>query len=184
MYLLIIMKISENYLDTIRDELLNVIEPNIYYCYQCGKCTAGCPLSDIYDYQPNEIIRLIQLNKIDTIINSNSVYLCASCEICSSRCPQQVNISAVMNHIRIKSWEYKVFKLKETSNFYTIFLRIIEKFGRSFEPLLILTLNLLNKRFFNDLDLIPGILTRRKIRLIPEFTSSRKEVAKIIRKLI
>lgn len=176
------MEKPENYLNIIREELLNVIEPNIYYCYQCGKCTAGCPLSDIYDYQPNEIIRLIQLNQIDKIINSNSVYLCVSCEICSSRCPQEVNIAAVMNHLRIKSWQYKVFKLKETSNFYKIFLRIIEKFGRSFELLLILTLNLLNKRFFNDLDLVPGILLRRKIRLIPEFTRKRKEVARIINK--
>ncbi len=178
------MSKPDNYLDIIRDELVKEIEPNIYYCYQCGKCTAGCPLSDVYDYQPNEIIRLIQLNKIDDIINSNSVYLCASCEICSSRCPQQVNIAAVMNHLRIKSWQYNVFKLKEISNFYKIFLRIIEKLGKSFEPLLILTLNLLNKRFFNDMDLMPGILLRQKIRLIPELTKNRKEIARIINKSI
>jgi heterodisulfide reductase subunit C len=174
----------ENYLNIIREEILNEVDPNIYNCYQCGRCTAGCPLADVYEYQPNEIIRLIQLNKIGDILNANSVYLCASCEICSSRCPQEVKVSAIMNHLRIKSWQYRLFKLKENSNFYRIFLRIVEKFGRSFEPALILILNLFNKRFFNDMDLMPGILLRRKIKLLPEFTRQRKEVAEIIKKYI
>jgi heterodisulfide reductase subunit C len=175
------MKNTEDYLDNIRNELLTNVEPNIYYCYQCGKCTAGCPLSEVYEYQPNEIIRLIQINRIDEILNSNSVYLCVSCEICSSRCPQQVDIASVMNYLRIRSWQHRRFKLKKIGNFYMIFLRIIEKFGRSFEPLLIFALNLLNKKFLNDFDLIPGILRKRKIKMIPKFIKKRKEVSAIIK---
>jgi heterodisulfide reductase subunit C len=178
------LKNTEDYLDNIRNELLVNVEPNIYYCYQCGKCTAGCPLSGVYDYQPNEIIRLIQINKIDEILNSNSVYLCVSCEICSSRCPQQVDIASIMNYLRIRSWQHKQFKLKKIGNFYMIFLRIIEKFGRSFEPLLIIVLNLLNKNFLNDFDLIPGILRKRKIKMIPEFIKKRKEVSAIIKRYL
>ena len=117
--------LDKNFTDTIRQELITVVEPNIYYCYQCGKCTAGCPLSDIYEFQPNQVIRLIQLNKIDSILNANSVYLCASCEICSSRCPQEVDIAAVMNYLRIKSWRYNQFKVSGIANFYSIFLRIL-----------------------------------------------------------
>jgi heterodisulfide reductase subunit C len=178
------LKNTEDYLDSIRNELLVNVEPNIYYCYQCGKCTAGCPLSGVYDYQPNEIIRLIQINKIEEILNSNSVYLCVSCEICSSRCPQQVDIASIMNYLRIRSWQHKQFKLKKIGNFYMIFLRIIEKFGRSFEPLLIIVLNLLNKNFLNDFDLIPGILRKRKIKMIPEFIKKRKEVSAIIKRYL
>src|SRR5450830_393009 len=158
---------DKKYLNTIRHELITIVEPNIYYCYQCGKCTAGCPLSDVYEYQPNEVIRLIQLDKIASILNANSVYLCASCEICSSRCPQEVDIAAVMNYLRIKSWHYKQFKLSSIANFYGIFLRIVKVFGRNFEPLLILSLNLLNKHFFNDFDIAVKILKKRKIRLMP-----------------
>jgi heterodisulfide reductase subunit C len=176
------MNDSNNYYEQIRKELVEQVEPNIYYCYQCGKCTAGCPLSDVYDWQPNEVIRLIQLGRVDSIINSNSVYLCVSCEICSSRCPQEVNIAAVMSHIRIKSWQYGLFRLKHISNFYKIFLRIAALIGRSYEPLLILTLNLLNKRFFNDFELMPGILKRRKIKLLPEPVKGRKGIAETIKK--
>ncbi|MBM3705884.1 MAG: heterodisulfide reductase subunit C [Actinobacteria bacterium] len=177
-------KQHQNYLTAIRDEIVKEIDPGIYNCYQCGRCTAGCPLADVYEYQPNEIIRLVQLNRIDAILNSNSVYLCASCEICSSRCPQEVKVSAIMNHLRIKSWQNRSFKLKESLNFYRIFLGIVEKLGRSFEPALILILNLLNGRFFNDMDLVPGILIRRKIKLVPELTRQRKEVSAIIKKYL
>ena len=173
-----------NHYEQIRKELVETVEPNIYYCYQCGKCTAGCPLSDVYEWQPNEVIRLIQLDKVDSIVNSNSVYLCISCEICSSRCPQEVNIAAVMSHIRVKSWQYRLFKLKEISNFYKIFLRITALIGRSYEPLLILTLNLLNKRIFNDFELMPGILRRRKIKMLPEPVKNRKEIFEIIKKYL
>ena len=175
---------TENYLDSIRDELLTKVEPNIHYCYQCGKCTAGCPLSDVYDWQPNEVIRLIQINKIDEILNTNSVYLCVSCEICSSRCPQQVDIAAIMNFLRIKSWQNRQFKLKKIGNFYLIFLKLIQKLGRNYEPLLILSLNLLNKRFFNDFELVPAILMKKKIRIIPEWTKKRKEVSAIIKEYL
>jgi heterodisulfide reductase subunit C len=164
---------KENYLDSIRNELLTKVEPNIHYCYQCGKCTAGCPLSDVYDWQPNEVIRLIQINKIDV-----------SCEICSSRCPQEVDIAAVMNFLRIKSWQHRQFKLKKIGNFYMIFLKIIQKLGRSYEPLLILTLNILNRRFLNDFDLIPAILWKRKIRILPVWTKKRKEVSAIVKEYL
>ena len=176
--------LDKKFLNTIRHELINIVEPNIYYCYQCGKCTAGCPLSDVYEYQPNQVIRLIQLNKIDSILNANSVYLCASCEICSSRCPQEVDIAAIMNYLRIKSWYYRKFKLSDIANFYGIFLRILKIFGRSFEPLLIVFLNISNKKFFNDLDVAVKILKKRKIKLIPEFVKKRSDVSQIIKKYL
>ncbi|MCL5072315.1 MAG: 4Fe-4S dicluster domain-containing protein, partial [Actinobacteria bacterium] len=69
-------KINNHFSNKIRDEILNFIEPDIYYCYQCGRCTAGCPLANVYKYQPNQIIRLIAANKIESIFDSNSIYLC------------------------------------------------------------------------------------------------------------
>ncbi|MBM3708376.1 MAG: heterodisulfide reductase subunit C [Actinobacteria bacterium] len=174
-------KLKKNYLNNIHDELVNTVDPNIYYCYQCGKCAAGCPLADVYEYQPNEVIRLIQLNKIDSILDANSVYLCLSCEICSSRCPQEVKIASIMNYLRIKSWQYKKFKLPLIRNFYRIFLKTVGVFGRSFEPLLILVLNIANRKFFNDFDIAFKILKKRKIKIIPEFVRSRKEVSEIIK---
>ena len=34
---------------------------NIYLCYQCKKCTSGCPLSRHFDLEPHQIMRSLQL---------------------------------------------------------------------------------------------------------------------------
>lgn len=168
--------------DRIRSEILEYIEPKIYNCYQCGKCTAGCPLSDVFEYKPNQIIRLVQSGRIDSIIKSNSIFLCLSCEICSSRCPQDVHIATIMNYIRNEAWKADIFKIKSISRFYRMFLRIVGRTGRSFEPGLLMSLNFLSGRLFNDMDLALDILKKRKIRLLPEFVKERKQIIKIIKK--
>ncbi len=168
--------------DRIRKDILDYIEPKIYNCYQCGKCTSSCPLSDIFEYKPNQIIRLVQSGKIDAIINSNSIFLCLSCAICSSRCPQDVHIATIMNHLRNEAWKSGRFKIKSIKRFYTTFLRIVGRTGRSYEPGLLMSLNFLSGRLFNDMDLAPGILIKRKIRLLPEFIKKRKQITKTIKK--
>ncbi|MGZ8882550.1 MAG: 4Fe-4S dicluster domain-containing protein [Nitrososphaeraceae archaeon] len=177
-------KINNNLSDKIRDEIINFIEPDIYYCYQCGRCTAGCPLANVYEYQPNQIIRLVQANEINSIFDSNSIYLCLSCEICSSRCPQGIDIAAIMSYLRIKSWENRSFKEKAISNFYKAFLKIIGIFGRSYEPALIMNLNLMSGKFFNDMDLALNILRKKKIKLLPEFVKDRKKLSRVIKKYL
>ena len=168
----------------IRNELINIIEPNIFNCYQCGKCSAGCPLNNVYEYQPNQIIRLIQIDEIDSIFKANSIYLCLSCEICSSRCPQEVNIAAIMNYLRIESWGNDSFKVKAIRNFYMSFLKITQLFGRSYEPALIVSLNLMNGNFFNDFDIAINILKKKKIKLIPEVVKGRRSISKVIKKYL
>ncbi|NLD46511.1 MAG: 4Fe-4S dicluster domain-containing protein, partial [Clostridiaceae bacterium] len=66
-------------------------------CYQCGKCSAGCPAAFAMDYPPREIIRLLQLNMLNEAINSNSIWVCATCETCSERCPRGVDIASLMD---------------------------------------------------------------------------------------
>lgn len=173
---------KNNDANRIRSDILDYIEPKIYNCYQCGKCTAGCPLSDVFEYKPNQIIRLVQSGKIDSIIKSNSIFLCLSCEICSSRCPQDIHIATIMNFIRNEAWRAGRFKIKSIARFYRTFLGIVGRTGRSFEPGLLMSLNLLSGRLFNDMDLALDILRKRKIRLLPEFIKGRKDIIKIIKK--
>ncbi|MCJ7666556.1 MAG: 4Fe-4S dicluster domain-containing protein [Actinobacteria bacterium] len=175
-------KRTNNSADKILNDILDYIEPKIYNCYQCGKCTAGCPLSDVFEYKPNQIIRLVQSGRIDSIIKSNSIFLCLSCEICSSRCPQDVHIATIMNFIRNEAWKADRFKIKSIARFYKTFLRIVGTTGRSFEPGLLMSLNFLSGRLFNDMDLALDILKKRKIRLLPEFIKGRKHITKIIKK--
>ena len=72
-------------------------------CYQCGKCTAGCPLADGMDLMPREVIRFLQLGAIDVVLSAKTPWICAQCVVCSSRCPQNVDICSTMRAVRLAS---------------------------------------------------------------------------------
>jgi len=70
-------------------------------CYQCGKCSAGCPMVFAMDILPNQIIRLAQLGLEEEIGKSKTIWLCASCITCGARCPRGVDLSKVMEALRL-----------------------------------------------------------------------------------
>ncbi len=70
-------------------------------CFQCGTCTSDCPIARFSDtYRPRQIIRMIQLGLKDRILDSNTLWLCASCFTCTDRCPQDVEIASVIRVLR------------------------------------------------------------------------------------
>ncbi|MDD5658787.1 MAG: 4Fe-4S dicluster domain-containing protein [Actinomycetota bacterium] len=168
----------------IKNNLQNYIEPNIYYCCQCGKCSAGCPAVDLYDFKPHQVISLIQSNRIDEIVNSSAIWLCLECDICSNRCPENISIAAIMNYLRVSTWQKNTKKVKNISIFYKLFVRIVQFFGRSYEPGLILGLNIGTGRFLNDFDIAVDILKKRKIKVLPEFVKGRKKISKATKKYL
>jgi heterodisulfide reductase subunit C len=74
---------------------------NVLACYQCGKCSAGCPMVSLMDLLPNQIIRLVQLGQVSDVLNSKTIWLCASCFTCTSRCPKGVDLAKVMEALRL-----------------------------------------------------------------------------------
>lgn len=73
---------------------------NLLACYQCGKCSAGCPAVSQMDILPNQIIRYAQLGFKDELLKSKSIWICASCLTCNARCPKGINIAEVIEAIR------------------------------------------------------------------------------------
>lgn len=69
-------------------------------CNQCGKCSAGCPVAFAMDMLPSQVIRLAQLGQAEAL-QSRTIWLCASCLTCASRCPRGVDLSRVMDAMRL-----------------------------------------------------------------------------------
>ncbi|MGD2246225.1 MAG: 4Fe-4S dicluster domain-containing protein [Candidatus Aminicenantes bacterium] len=73
---------------------------NLLACYQCGKCSAGCPAVSQMDILPNQIIRYAQLGFRDELLKSKAIWICASCFTCNARCPKGINIAEVIEALR------------------------------------------------------------------------------------
>jgi heterodisulfide reductase subunit C len=88
----------------IKDDFVRKIEElsgqKLLACYQCGKCSAGCPAVSDMDILPNQVIRYAQLGMKDELLNAKSVWVCASCYTCNVRCPKGIKIAEVMEALR------------------------------------------------------------------------------------
>lgn len=74
---------------------------NIKRCFQCGTCSAGCPILWIDGkYNPRKIIRMAILGMRDKVLSSDFIWLCSQCYTCEERCPQDVRIPEIMHAIK------------------------------------------------------------------------------------
>ena len=104
-------------------------------CYQCGKCSAGCPRAEQMDALPSTIIRLIQYGDVKKAASTQSIWQCVACLTCSARCPKSVNIAGVMDALKEISREKKCVhpKMKRIVAFQRAFLNTIKRNGRTNE---------------------------------------------------
>ena len=73
----------------------------IMLCFQCGTCTADCPIARFSDtYRPRQILRMTQLGLKSKVLSSDVIWLCAACFTCVDHCPQDVEIASVLRALR------------------------------------------------------------------------------------
>ena len=146
---------------------------DVNVCYQCKKCTSGCPVSYAMDYTPTQLIHAISLGLKDLVLNSATLWLCASCETCTTRCPQEVDIAKVMDALRIMAVRAGIKpKVTEVTKFYRTGLTNIRFFGRMYELGLIGMLKLSTGQFTKDLGLGIKMLKKGKLKLLPSWQGS------------
>ncbi len=156
---------------------------SINQCYQCGKCSAGCPVAFAMDYTPRQVIRLLQLNLMEEALGANSIWICASCEMCSTRCPREVDIASLMDALRRQALVSGRVTDKKVAAFNKAFLDSVRRFGKLFEAGLLLEFNTLTRQFFKDAELGLPMLKRKKVHLLPEKIKGNEEVKKIFERV-
>jgi len=157
--------------------VLGHLGQNIFRCYQCSKCSSGCPLADRFDMTPNQVMRSIQLND-PSALESKAIWLCAGCQTCTTRCPQEIDVTGVMNALRIEAKRRGIPPaIPEIARFNDLFLRFVRALGRLPELLLILAYNLRERRPFRDLGMGMRLMRRGRLKLLPHFARPPKQVA-------
>jgi len=136
-------------------------------CYQCGKCSAGCPVAFAMDYTPRQIIRLFQLGLGSDALNSQTPWICASCQTCYTRCPRKIDLPRLMEAVRQEARRRGILKEKNVELFDRAFLDSVARYGRSHEMGLMMQYNLQSLQPVKDAMLAPPLLLKGKISPFP-----------------
>ena len=160
----------------------------IAQCYQCGKCTAGCPMAEHMDTPPTRLIRLLQLGDVERALSSDSIWQCVSCQTCATRCPKSVDCASILDALRQLAFERGTVspEQRRTVIFQKAFLANIRRHGRLNEIELIALFKgevFLRDRalpvLFEDAGLAPKLQRRGKLHLVGEQVRDRGVVGRI-----
>jgi len=157
---------------------------NLSLCYQCLKCTAGCPTAPYMDVRPNSIIRMIQMGMREEVMGSSAIWLCVYCQTCGTRCPNEIHIGILMDTLREMAVEEGVpAKEKNIHLFHEAFIHSVGRGGRAHEVTMLMEYMLKSRDLMAD-SLFPGMILflKGKFPLLPSFVKGKEEIKKIFEK--
>ena len=174
---------KESYISEIRSK----VGVNVNRCYQCGKCSAGCALADDMDYPPSLVIRMLQTNDVanyNSLLKSETIWLCVSCQNCLTRCPMEIDIPQLMDYMREKSLENKAINKKSSQivSFHKAFLDSVKFTGRLYEIGLVAGYKARTMNLLQDVNIAPKMFSKGKLPILPEMVEDKKQMASIFSK--
>ncbi len=151
-------------------------------CYQCRKCTNGCPLAFAMDVMPNQVMRMVQLGLEDEVLRSRTIWVCAACQTCTTRCPNDIDIAHLMDALRQLSRRSGVPAAKaeeKVVKFHQAMLDSIRRHGRVFELGMVVRYKLATLDLFSDVGLAWEMLKKGKLRFLPAEIEGKDEVRRM-----
>jgi len=160
---------------SLAESVLSESGQNVNLCYQCKKCAAGCPISYEMDYKPAELIHAIRLGMDELVLNSKTMWLCSSCETCTTRCPQDVDVAKVMDAVKITAMKKGIRPaIPQVASFNKAALSNIKMCGRMYELGMIMGLKLRTFEFMKDSQLGMKMFRKGKLKMIPSLTGAMR----------
>jgi heterodisulfide reductase subunit C len=155
---------------------------NINLCYTCAKCTAGCPVAYAMEYGPQRILQMVRFGMKDAVLASRDIWLCACCETCGARCPNNVDIAHVMDVLRQMSIaEGYRNPASDVADFHRLFLGIVKAFGRMHEASLMALLKLRTRDLFSDLGAGARLIAKGKLPILPMRIKGASDIQKMLK---
>jgi heterodisulfide reductase subunit C2 len=164
-------------------EIEDKLTQSVNICYQCGKCSAGCPVREFADMGPNKVVRFVQLGMYEEALKSKMIWLCASCITCTTRCPKNFEIAGIMDVLRQMALKRGYTTDKKVYKFHKSFNKMIKKHGRSYELGLMIDYKLSGVNFFQDVENAPAFFLKRKIEIMPHKPKNPEVFKRIFKKV-
>lgn len=154
-------------------------------CYQCGKCTAGCPVLEEMDLTPSQVMRAAQAGLRDLVLDSRTIWCCAGCETCAARCPKGLDLSHVNKALASLAFaEGRTQAARDIAAFHQSFMDTVGLLGRSYELGMIGLLKLRTRKFLQDVAMGMKLFAKGKLGLFPEYVKGNAEVRRLIRQAL
>jgi len=163
-------------------------------CYQCKTCSSGCPVSFAMDILPHQIIHMVRMGLKDEVLKSASIWLCASCETCTTRCPNDIDVAKIIDTMRMASLKSGLKKGdKHPAIFHSSVLQSIKLTGKLYELGMIglymmrtsgdLVSNIRSGALLEDMKVGLKLFRHGKLKLMPGFVKRRRDIRKAFKKL-
>jgi len=171
---------------SLRKRIEELSGQKISACFQCEKCTNGCPVTFAMDIVPHKVIRLLHLGLVNEVLRSDTIWVCASCETCTTRCPNDIDIARIMDTLRQMSQREGVKpSQKNFPIFHSAFLSSIRRHGRVHESEMVVNYALRSEGLGGLLKQAGtglAMFTRGKIKLLPPRLRTKSQVKNIFKR--
>ena len=168
-----------------RKQVEDLSREKISACFQCEKCTNGCPLTFAMDIAPHKLMRSILFGLRNEVLQSDTIWVCASCETCTTRCPNDIDIAHVMDTLRqLSSRQIVKDSQKNVPLFHSAFLTSIRWYGRLHEMTMVVNYALKSEGIsglVKQANMGVEMMRKGKIKLLPSRFRAGRQVKNIFR---
>lgn len=152
-------------------------------CYQCHKCSGGCPMSAQADLTIHEIIRLTLLGARDEVLSSQGIWMCTGCRTCQARCPNEIDGCRVKDSLRgMIAGGDEPSRDARIARFHASFLGTVKYLGRVHELSMMMWYKLRTRTYFEQLPLGIKMILKGKLSFVPRRARGQAEVFEIMKK--
>jgi len=145
-----------------------VIDENSFLCYQCAKCSAGCPVAEDMEMLPHQLMHYLALGMEEKVLAANTIWMCAGCYTCAVRCPNDIDITSVMDELRQKAVEGGMPCPKpDVLIFHNAFVGSFKGPGRVHELRMMGEVNLRTGKPFHNMKLGLKMFLKRRLHILP-----------------
>ena len=157
---------------------------DIRQCYQCAKCSGGCPGSTAMDYPPNQIIRMLMLGMKEEVLKSQTIWVCMGCSTCTTRCIRDIDVARVMDTLRQEALERVMSTRQSMCSVSMNHFCGRPSFGRLFEAGMAMMNNWKTGYYMKDMQFGLPLMLKGKASMFPHRIKGRREMKNIFDKTI
>ena len=171
---------------TVAREIEDRFGAEVALCYQCKRCTSGCPAVDFMEFRPHQLVRLVRLGAADRSISTEAIWNCVGCYACTARCPQDVPITELIYSLKgLAMKEGKVPKGVRVPAFLKAFAGTVERHGRNQETQMLVQYYLTTdpKTAVKETPTAIKLFRQGRLPLLPHRVRGWKAVKRVLRRV-